>query len=181
MSPGYGGGGVIPRAPNRGEIPRAAPRNTSPGAPPRRPAESRVWGTAYCGVRGGEVIPLLTRRPPPPLFLDLERPERVGGGLHTRQQAVEGGDVAADSSGAERIGFHERRTRADERVIDALAGTEVPVEERFHELRDELAEVGVERVDVLRPLDLRQIVFRPREFEVDLRVESFLSPPSHDA
>src|SRR5262249_46866139 len=58
-----------------------------------------------------------------------------------------------------------------ERVVDARPGPEVALEEHLHELRDELAEVRMEAVDVLRPFDLRKLRLRPRELEVDLAVE----------
>ena len=50
----------------------------------------------------------------------------------------------------------------------------MPLEQRLDELRDELAEVRVEAVDVLRPLALRQRRLRPGELEVVLLVEGFL-------
>ena len=68
----------------------------------------------------------------------------------------------------------ERRPGADERVVDTLARREVAAEEHVDELRDELAEIWVEPVDVLRPLGLWQLALGPRQFEVDLCVESFL-------
>ena len=62
---------------------------------------------------------------------------------------------------------------------------DVPPEQRLDELRDELAEVRVEPVDVLRPLALGKLTLRPGELEVDLGVERVLrrgheEPPSPD-
>src|SRR5439155_3314451 len=37
----------------------------------------------------------------------------------------------------------------------------------------------MKRMDVLRPLNLRQRIFRPREVKCDLRVQRLLSPPGH--
>ena len=54
------------------------------------------------------------------------------------------------------------------------AAGQVAVEQRLDELRDELAEVGMEPVDVLRPLALRQVALGPRELEVDVGVEGVL-------
>ena len=84
------------------------------------------------------------------------------------------GDVDAGRvvAGLERL--HERRARARERIEHATAGGNVPVEQRLDELRDELAEVRVEAVDVLRPLALRQRGLRPGELEIVLPVERFL-------
>jgi len=50
----------------------------------------------------------------------------------------------------------------------------VPVEQCLDELRDELAEVRMQPVNVLRALALRQRRLRPRQFEVVLAVERFL-------
>src|SRR5262249_58806779 len=102
---------------------------------------------------------------------ELEPGDRVPRGLDAREQAVEGGDIAADRVGAEDVRLDERRPRAGERVVDARPGPEVALEEHLHELRDELAEVRMEAVDVLRPFDLRKLRLRPRELEVDLAVE----------
>ena len=52
-------------------------------------------------------------------------------------------------------------------------------EEDLDKLRDELPEIWVEAMDVLRPLDLRQLVFGPRQLEIDLGVKSLLRPPGH--
>ena len=75
--------------------------------------------------------------------------------LDACEQAVERRDVAADCGRAERVRLDEGRARPDERVEDAVAGLEVLVQEDLDELRDELAEIRMQRVDVLRPLDLR--------------------------
>src|SRR5262245_42025941 len=50
----------------------------------------------------------------------------------------------------------------------------MPLEQRLDELRDELPEVWVQPVDVLRPLALGQVALRPGEIEVELAVESVL-------
>ena len=55
-----------------------------------------------------------------------------------------------------------------------LARREVTVEQCLDELRDELAEVGMEPVDVLRPLALGQLGLRPGEVEVEVAVEGVL-------
>ena len=77
--------------------------------------------------------------------------------------------------GLERL--NERGAGARERIEDATARRDEPSEERLDELRDELAEVGVEPVDVLRPLPLGELCLRPREMEVlvgELAVEGGL-------
>jgi hypothetical protein len=50
----------------------------------------------------------------------------------------------------------------------------VALEQRLRELRDELAEVRVQAVDVLRPHALGQVALRPRKVEVDAPVERVL-------
>jgi hypothetical protein len=59
---------------------------------------------------------------------------------------------------AEHVRFHERRSRSDEGVKNAVAGTEVPVQEHLDELGNELSEVRMKAVYVLRPFDLRELV-----------------------
>ena len=85
--------------------------------------------------------------------------------LDAHQQAVERRDVDTDGvvPGLERL--NERRARARERVEDAAARTDVPSEERLDELRYELAEIGMEPVDVLRALALGELALRPRQME----------------
>ena len=59
-------------------------------------------------------------------------------------------------------------------IEDVVAGGEVPAEQHLDELRDELAVVRVEPVDVLRPLALGQLGLRPGEVEVQGRVQLVL-------
>src|SRR5262249_7954419 len=94
--------------------------------------------------------------------------------LDAHEQTVERGQVAAGRvvSGLERL--DERRTRPGERVEHASAARHVPREQRLDELRDELAQVGVQTVDVLRALPLGEIPLGPGEIEVDLRVKRIL-------
>jgi hypothetical protein len=108
----------------------------------------------------------------------------VLGGLHPREEAVEGGDVAARSGRAERVRLDERRARACERVPDEAPGASVAPEEDLDELGHVLPQVRMEPVDVLRPLPFWELGLGPRELEVDLVVESglrahrcFHSPP----
>src|SRR5207244_7878384 len=61
-----------------------------------------------------------------------------------------------------------------ERVEDPTPGAEVPREQRLDELRDELPEIRMEPVDVLRPLALGEVALRPGELEVDVAVERLL-------
>ncbi len=56
-----------------------------------------------------------------------------------------------------------------------LARPEVATEQNLDELRNELAQVGMEAMDVLRSLPLGKIALRPGEIEVELAVEGFLS------
>ena len=103
-----------------------------------------------------------------------QRLEVVRARLDAGQQRVEAGDVDTGGvvPGLERL--HERRARACERVEHAAAGGNVPVEQRLDELRDELAEVRVQAMDVLRPLALRQRRLRPGQLEIVRLVERFL-------
>ena len=68
---------------------------------------------------------------------------------------------------------------AGKRIEHVLTCAEVPREKHLHELRDELPEVRVEAVNVLRPLPLREVALGPRQLEVEVRVERFLRR-SHD-
>src|SRR5689334_13092381 len=87
--------------------------------------------------------------------LVLEHERVVLARLHARQEAVERGDVDAGrvEAGLERL--HEGRPRAGKRVEHAPARRYVTAEQLLDELRDVLAEIRVEAVDVLRPLALR--------------------------
>ena len=60
------------------------------------------------------------------------------------------------------------------RIEHVLARDEVAAKQDLYELRDELAEVGMQPVDVLRPLPLRELVLRPREIQLEISVESIL-------
>src|SRR5947209_2520495 len=101
----------------------------------------------------------------------LECGERVGRCLDATEKAVERRDVAADVVDTEDVRLDERGTRPDERVVDALTREEEATEEDLHQLRDVLPEIWVQAVNVLGPLDLRQLRLRPRPFEVDLGVK----------
>ena len=103
-----------------------------------------------------------------------QRLEVVRARLDAGEQRVEACDVDAGRvvSGLERL--HERRARAREGIEHAPAGGNVPVEQRLDELRDELAEVRVQAVDVLRPLALGQRRLRPGQLEIVRLVERFL-------
>jgi len=93
--------------------------------------------------------------------------------LHSHQQRVERCDVHTDRvvSGFERL--HERRSRPCEGIEHTAAGTDIAPEQRLDELRDKLAEVRVQPMDVLRPLPLWELGLRPRKLEIvgELRVE----------
>ncbi len=104
----------------------------------------------------------------------LEREEVVALGLDPHQQRVERCDVDAGRVVAALEGLHERRPRACERVEHAPAAWDIALQERLDELWDELAEVWVQPVDVLRALALGQVSLGPRELEVDAVVEGCL-------
>ena len=94
--------------------------------------------------------------------------------LHAHQKAVERRDIHAGrvEPGLERL--DECRPRAGERIEHMVTAREIAVEQHLDELRDELAVVRVEPVDVLRPLALGQLGLRPREVEVQRRVQLVL-------
>ena len=111
--------------------------------------------------------------------LDLAQPMRAG--LHTRHQAVERRDVASGRVAAVHVRLDEGRARPAERVVDRLPRPEEPSQEHLDELGDELAEVGMERMHVLRTLLLRQCFLGPRELQVDALVERALRSARHRA
>ena len=76
-------------------------------------------------------------------------------------------DIDADRRRPVRRALDQRRAAARERVEHGLPGPHVAVQEDLDELRDELAEVRVQPVDVLRPLALRQLRLGPGELVVD--------------
>src|SRR5581483_3884818 len=108
--------------------------------------------------------------------LRLEDELVVASRLDPHQQAVEGGDVDARRVVSALESLDERRPRPGERIEHPPALRDVPLQQRLDELRDELAEVRMEPVNVLRPLALRQLPLGPRELEVEVRVESVLCP-----
>jgi hypothetical protein len=95
-------------------------------------------------------------------------------GLDPHQQAVERGHVDAGRVVAALERLDEGRSGAGKWVEHATAGRDVPCEHRLHRLRDELAEVRVEPMDVLRALALGQVALGPRELEVEVRVKGVL-------
>src|SRR5581483_4932877 len=98
--------------------------------------------------------------------LALEDELVVARGLDAHQQAIERRDVRPGGVEPALERLDERRTGARERVENAPAGREVAVEEHLDELRDELPEVRMEAMDVLRPLALGEVALRPREVGV---------------
>src|ERR687896_656244 len=76
-------------------------------------------------------------------------------------------------------------SRARERVEHVLARPEVAGQEYLDQLRDELAQVRVQRVHVTRALALREVALGPRQLEVDGGVQRFLrrrhAPPFYGA
>jgi hypothetical protein len=127
----------------------------------------RTSGVALAALEAGECV---TKIP-------LEHEQIALAGLYAHQQAVERRDVDPDRVEAAFERLHERRARPGERVEDATVDGNVPAEELLDELRDVLAEVRVQAVDVLRSLPLRQIALRPRQVEVEPRVDLLLGHP----
>jgi len=104
----------------------------------------------------------------------LQREEVVAARLDLHQQAVEGGDVDSGRVQPALERLHERRARAGEGIEDMFAGPEVAIDHHLDQLRDELAQIGMQAMDVLRPLSLGKVALRPGEVEVELAVEGFL-------
>ena len=109
-----------------------------------------------------------------PEEIAADRIEVVGTRLHASEERVEAGDVDARGVVARLERLNERRARAGERIEHPPACRNMPVEQRLDELRDELAEVRVEAVNVLRALSLRERRLRPRQLEIVRPVERFL-------
>ena len=89
--------------------------------------------------------------------LPLEDEKVVAPRLDPHEERVEGHDIDAPCVEPALERLDERRPRARERVEDPAADPEVPGEQRLDELRDELAQVRVEPVEVLRPLPLGEV------------------------
>ena len=104
----------------------------------------------------------------------LERERVVAGGLDPHEQAVERGDVPTDRVAAALERLHERRPGARKRVEHRAGRPDVPLQQHLDELRDELSQVRMETVDVLRPLALGQLTLGPREIEIQAGVQSLL-------
>ena len=113
------------------------------------------------------------------LEVELERGQVVGLDLHPHQEAVERRHVGADRVDPKRVRLDERRPRSRERVVDDGPGREAAAKQRLGQLRHELAEIGVQAMDVLCPQPLRQVALGPRELVVDLGVERRLRAAGH--
>ncbi len=100
----------------------------------------------------------------------LESERVVLGGLHAHQQAVERRDVDADGVVARLEALHERRPGTGERVEHPPTRLHVAKEQSLDELRDELAEIRMQAVHVLRALALGKLRLRPRELEIACEV-----------
>src|SRR6185436_1769047 len=94
--------------------------------------------------------------------------------LRAHEEAIESRDVTAGRARTESVRLDERRPGSGEGIPDELAGRGVAKEEDLGELRDELAQVRMHPVDVLRSLALGELCLRPGELEVDLLVEGRL-------
>src|SRR5439155_16042696 len=100
----------------------------------------------------------------PQLF--LERELVVARHLDAHQQAVEGRDVRPGGIAAALERLDERRSGAGEWIEDATPNRHVSREQDFYQLRDELPEIRMEPVDVLRALAVGQVRLGPRQGEV---------------
>ena len=100
----------------------------------------------------------------------FEQERVVLGGLHAHQQAVERRDIDADSVVAGLEALHERRAGAGERVEHAPTRLDVATEQSLGQLGDELAEIRVQAVHVLRALALGKLRLRPGEVEIARKV-----------
>ncbi len=80
--------------------------------------------------------------------------QRVCACLNACQQAIERGDIASDGICPKGIGLNKRCSRSDKRVIHTVTRSKVATQKGFDELRDELSEIRMKRMNVLRPLEL---------------------------
>ena len=103
-----------------------------------------------------------------------DRVEVVAARLDTHQQAVEAGDVDPGREATRLERLHEGRPGPRKRVEHMTSRNDIPVDERLDELRHELPEVGMETMDVLRPLPFGKLRLGPREREVEPAVEGLL-------
>ena len=106
--------------------------------------------------------------------LGAQRVDVVAFRLDANEQAVERGELRTGRVESGLEGLHERRPRTGERIEHVSARLEVAVEQNLDELRDELPVVGVQPVHVPRPHVLGQRTLRPRQFEVERRVQLVL-------
>ena len=81
-----------------------------------------------------------------------DRVEVVAARLDAHQQAVEAGDVDPGREAARLERLDEGRPGPRERVEHVTSRNDIAVDQRLDELWHELAEIGVETMDVLRPL-----------------------------
>ena len=131
---------------------------------PRAHVRRRVARVALAALEARERVAQLV----------LEHEGVVLARLDPHQQAVERGDVDADRVEPALERLHERRPGAGERVEHAPPRRDVAAEELLDELRDVLAEIRMQAVDVLRPHALGQVALRPGEVEVEACVELLL-------
>ena len=127
-------------------------------------------------VRGGCTGLALPRLEPRQRItqLTLEHERVVRRRLDAHQQAVERRDVDTSRVEPTLERLHERRPRARERIEHAAPLRHVAPEELLDELRDVLAEIGMEAVDVLGAHALRQLLLGPGEVEVEPRIDLLL-------
>src|ERR671930_1966453 len=107
------------------------------------------------------------------LLLEYERV--VLARLHAREEAVERRDVDPRRVETTLERLHERRPGPRKGIQHMLADAEITPEQHLDQLRDELPQIRMQAVDVLRTLALRELSFRPRELEIDVGVQSLLS------
>ena len=134
---------------------------------PERSRREPAADVALSGRRRG-----VARLNPPYHVLDLGlQPEDVvAPRLDLHQQAVECGEVDTDPVVPTLEPLDECRSGAREGVEYPTALLDVAGEQHLDDLRDELAQVRVEPVDVAGSLAFGQIPLRPRQVEVDLGV-----------
>ena len=104
----------------------------------------------------------------------LEQERVVLPRLDLHEETVERGHVHAGRVETTLDRLHERRPGACEGIEHVLARPEVAPEQHLDELRDELPEIRMQPVHVLRPHALRQVSLRPGERQVDVGIEGVL-------
>ncbi len=104
----------------------------------------------------------------------LQREEVVAARLDPHQEAVERGQIDPRGLVAALERLDERGPGSRERIEHTASWSHVAPQELLDELRDELPEIRMQAMDVLRALALGQLTLRPGEIDVQPGVQRIL-------